>query len=46
MVSDMAQVIKAQEEILRKERELEAARQKLKHIRMAQYQPASGSDTP
>jgi len=32
------QVIMAQEEILRKERELEEAREKLKHIRRAQYE--------
>jgi I/LWEQ domain len=41
------QVIAAQEEILKKERELEAARQKLKHIRQAHYlPPSSGSESP
>jgi len=37
----------AQEDILRKERELEEARQKLKHIRLAQYQGHSpGVESP
>jgi len=41
------QVIMAQEDILRKERELEEARQKLKQIRQAQYQGLSpGAESP
>ncbi|ESN92443.1 hypothetical protein HELRODRAFT_115799 [Helobdella robusta] len=39
MVTDMAQIIMAQEEILRKEKELEMARKKLETIRKAKYRP-------
>lgn len=44
MVTDMAQIIMAQEEILRKEKELQNARRKLETIRKAKYKHEDDDD--